>query len=323
MVQAQAAAQQSDHSSEDEDIELGGDDFYRCRFYREMVPQADSIVKVETIEIKELGANVRLLEYGGIEGFIQLSQVSTRRVRSVQKYLKIGRREMMEVLRVDNMKMYIDLSKKSLLDEQKEEAEKRWKKSKKVHEIMFEVAMKLKTPIESLYEAWGWDLYEKCGFEHALDAMRVAMQEPEIVFTKIDISDEHKEKLLATLHRKMTVNPFKIRVDFSLTCTNYDGVEAIREALLTAKHEVNDENWNLEFKMIAPPHYKCEVISLNRGAGEQKLKQALAVIKRVIKANGGQFKQESGPQVIGSNSTETDVDEIMAQAAIQRDETGS
>ena len=323
MVQAQAAAQQSDHSSEDEDIELRGDDFYRCRFYREMVPQADSIVKVETIEIKELGANVRLLEYGGIEGFIQLSQVSTRRVRSVQKYLKIGRREMMEVLRVDNMKMYIDLSKKSLLDEQKEEAEKRWKKSKKVHEIMFEVAMKLKTPIESLYEAWGWDLYEKCGFEHALDAMCVAMQEPEIVFTKIDISDEHKEKLLATLHRKMTVNPFKIRVDFSLTCTNYDGVEAIREALLTAKHEVNDENWNLEFKMIAPPHYKCEVISLNRGAGEQKLKQALAVIKRVIKANGGQFKQESGPQVIGSNSTETDVDEIMAQAAIQRDETGS
>ena len=288
-----------------------------------MVPQADSIVKVETIEIKELGANVRLLEYGGIEGFIQLSQVSTRRVRSVQKYLKIGRREMMEVLRVDDMKMYIDLSKKSLLDEQKEEAEKRWKKSKKVHEIMFEVAMKLKTPIESLYEAWGWDLYEKCGFEHALDAMRVAMQEPEIVFTKIDISDEHKEKLLATLHRKLTVNPFKIRVDFSLTCTNYDGVEAIREALLTAKHEVNDENWNLEFKMIAPPHYKCEVISLNRGAGEQKLKQALAVIKRVIKANGGQFKQESGPQVIGSNSTETDVDEIMAQAAIQRDETGS
>ena len=40
---------------------------------------------------------------------------------------------------------------------------------------MFEVAMKLKVPTEQLYEAWGWDLYERCGFEHALDAMRVAM----------------------------------------------------------------------------------------------------------------------------------------------------
>ena len=58
-------------------------------------------MKVETIDVKDLGATVRLLEYGGIQGFIQMSQVSTRRVRSVQKHLKIGRREMMEVFRVD------------------------------------------------------------------------------------------------------------------------------------------------------------------------------------------------------------------------------
>ena len=74
------------------------------------MPEKDSVTKVEIFEIKDLGANVRLLEYGGIEGFIQLNQVSTRRVRSVLKFLKIGRREMMEVLRVDEEKMYIDLS---------------------------------------------------------------------------------------------------------------------------------------------------------------------------------------------------------------------
>ena len=147
-------------------------------------------------------------------------------------------------------------------------------------------------------------------------------REPELIFSQIEISDLHKEKLLATLHRKLTVNPVKIRVDFSLTCTNYDGVEAIREALLTAKHEINDENWNLEFKMIAPPHYKCEVITHFKSAGEQKLKEALAVIKKVIKANGGAFKQESGPQVIGTNSNETDVAELMALASRERDEEG-
>ena len=84
-------------------------------------------------------------------------------------------------------------------------------------------------------------------------------------------------------------------MDFSLTCTVYDGVEAIKEALLTAKHEINDDTWKLEFKMISPPHYKCEVVTHNRNEGEQKLKQALAIIKRVIKANKGTFKQESDP----------------------------
>jgi len=93
-----------------------------------------------------------------------------------------------------------------------------------------------------------------------------------LIFSKININDEHKEMLLATLRRKLTLNPLKIRVDFCLTCTNYNGVEAIREALLTAKHEVNDETWNIEFKMIAPPHYKCEVITHNRIEGEAKLK---------------------------------------------------
>jgi translation initiation factor 2 subunit 1 len=114
------------------------------------------------------------------------------------------------------------------------------------------------------------------------------------------------------------MHPFKIRVDFSLTCTGYDGVEAIREALLTAKHEVNDETWQLEFKMIAPPHYKCEVITHNRNEGEEKLKQALLVIKRIMKERGGTFRQESGPQVIGTNSNETDVAELMALAARER-----
>ena len=41
---------------------------------------------------------------------------------------------------------------------------------------MFEVALKLKIEnVEELYEAWGWDMYEKCGFDHAFDAMRVAL----------------------------------------------------------------------------------------------------------------------------------------------------
>ena len=132
--------------------------------------------------------------------------------------------------------------------------------------------------------------------------------------------DDHKEALLACLSRKLTVNPFKIRVDFSLTCTVYDGVEAIKEALLTAKHEINDDTWKLEFKMISPPHYKCEVITHNRNEGEAKLKQALAIIKRVIKHNKGTFKQESDPQVIGTNSDATDVDVLMANAATQRDD---
>jgi translation initiation factor 2 alpha subunit (eIF-2alpha) len=42
--------------------------------------------------------------------------------------------------------------------------------------------------------------------------------------------------------------------------------------------------------MIAPPNYKCEVITHNKVEGENKLKEALSIIKSVMKKKGGHFK---------------------------------
>ena len=126
-------------------------------------------------DIKDLGAYVELLEYDNIEGFIMLSQLTNKCVKSVYEILKIRKQEMMEVLRVDEDKMCIDLTKKNVKPELRDAAVKRFKKAKKVHAIMRLVAVKLQTPTEELYEQFGWDLYEKCGFDHAYDAFRVAM----------------------------------------------------------------------------------------------------------------------------------------------------
>ena len=66
--------------------------------------------------------------------------------------------------------------------------------------------------------------------------------------------------------------------------------------------------------MIAPPHYKCEVVTHNRSEGEKKLLQALDVIKRVIRKNGGTFAQEKdkkSPYVIGANADEQGVEELL------------
>lgn len=165
-------------SSDDED-KLGEDykssPLVKCRFYRNKVPRKDDIVAVITKDIKDLGAYVELLEYDNIEGFIMLSQVTNKRVKSVYKFLKIGKQEMMEVLRVDKEKMCIDLTKKSIKPELQDAAIKRFKKAKQVHAIMKQAAIKLQTHVKVLYKQFGWDLYDKCGYEHAYDAFRVAL----------------------------------------------------------------------------------------------------------------------------------------------------
>lgn len=51
-----------------------------------------------------MGAYVSLLEYGNIEGMIMLSELTRRRIRSINKLVKIGRSECVAVIRVDEEK---------------------------------------------------------------------------------------------------------------------------------------------------------------------------------------------------------------------------
>lgn len=147
-------------------------------------------------------------------------------------------------------------------------------------------------------------------------------REPDLVFSKVKISDEHKKALLDTINKKMASNPLKIRVDFALTCTTFEGVDVIKEALLTAKHQVNCDGWKVEFKMIAPPFYKCEVVTHRKAEGELKLKSALTIIKEVMQKRGGNFKQKSMPTIIGANKDEPDTADLLENMKNRREADG-
>ena len=51
-----------------------------------------------------MGAYVTLQEYGNIEGMIMLSELTRRRIRSINKLVRIGRSECVAVIRVDEEK---------------------------------------------------------------------------------------------------------------------------------------------------------------------------------------------------------------------------
>jgi translation initiation factor 2 alpha subunit (eIF-2alpha) len=69
---------------------------------------------------------------------------------------------------------YIDLSKRRVSPEDVAKCEEKFIKSKTVHSIMRHVADKLDTPLETLYQQFGWPLYKKYG--HAYEAFKLAIQ---------------------------------------------------------------------------------------------------------------------------------------------------
>lgn len=115
------------------------------RYYEQRYPEVDELVMVQVRQIAEMGAYVKLLEYDNIEGMILLSELSRRRIRSIQKLIRVGRNEVVVVLRVDKEKGYIDLSKRRVSPEDITKCEERYMKSKTVASIMRHVASKTPT----------------------------------------------------------------------------------------------------------------------------------------------------------------------------------
>ncbi|KAF7797444.1 hypothetical protein EIP86_008639 [Pleurotus ostreatoroseus] len=115
------------------------------RYYEQKYPEVDELVMVQVRQIAEMGAYVKLLEYDNIEGMILLSELSRRRIRSIQKLIRVGRNEVVVVLRVDKEKGYIDLSKRRVSPEDITKCEERYMKSKTVASIMRHVASKVPT----------------------------------------------------------------------------------------------------------------------------------------------------------------------------------
>lgn len=75
-----------------------------CRFYKEKYPEVEDVVMVNVLSIAEMGAYVYLLEYNNIEGMILLSELSRRRIRSINKLIRVGKTEPVVVIRVDKEK---------------------------------------------------------------------------------------------------------------------------------------------------------------------------------------------------------------------------
>ncbi|EMR10563.1 eukaryotic translation initiation factor 2 subunit alpha [Pneumocystis murina B123] len=281
-----------------------------CRFYENKYPDVDELVMVNVKQIQEMGAYVQLLEYNNIEGMILLSELSRRRIRSVQKLIRVGRNEVVVVLRVDKEKGYIDLSKRRVSPEDIIKCEDKFNKSKTVHSILRNVTEKHSIPLEELYMSIGWPLYRKYG--HAYDAFKFAIVDSNSVFEGLTPSNPQIiDDLITQITRRLTLQAVKIRADVEVSCFEYEGIDAVKRALKAAEAK-NSKDALIKVKLIAPPLYVIITSALDKKLGIQILEEALEEIEKSITASGGEFVVKMKPKDVN------EVDELELQALMQR-----
>jgi len=55
------------------------------------------------------------------------------------------------------------------------------------------------------------------------------------------VPEDIKQKLLAVITRRLNTQPMRIKADFELRCHEYEGIEAIKAALLAGEAKSRDK----------------------------------------------------------------------------------
>jgi len=278
-----------------------------CRMYEKKYPDVDELVVVNVKSIAEMGAYVSLLEYNNIEGMILLSELSRRRIRSISKLIRVGRQEVVVVLRVDKEKGYIDLSKRRVSPEEVVKCEEKYNKSKAVHSIMRHVSETMQRNLEELYVQIAWPLYTKFG--HAYDAFKIAITEPDSVFQDIAIPEDVKTCLVKNIQRRLTPQPVKVRADLEVTCFHYEGIDAIKSAL-KAGEALSSVDSSISIKLVAPPLYVMVGTFLDKDLGIATLTKAIEIIKEELSQRKGDVAVKTAPRSVNERD-ELELTSIM------------
>lgn len=86
--------------------------------YNKKFPVVDEVVITKIDNINELGINVSLIHYDNLKGYISYSEVSRKKKFNVNKILTVGKETHLIVINVDPDKGFIDLSKRTINDEE-------------------------------------------------------------------------------------------------------------------------------------------------------------------------------------------------------------
>ena len=151
---------------------------------------------------------------------ILLSELSRRRIRSINKLIRVGRTEPVVVIRVDKDKGYIDLSKRRVSPEDIERCTETFSKAKAVNSILRHVAQimgfKTSEQLEDVYRQTAWHFEAKTKKKgSSYDWFKQAVQDPTLL-DECNLDEQTKKVLLDQINIKLTQQAVKIRADIEV-----------------------------------------------------------------------------------------------------------
>jgi translation initiation factor 2 subunit 1 len=262
-----------------------------CYFYPTKLPEKDELVTIRIKSIDEISILCSLLEYNNVEGFLPLSELSRTRARTVIRQMRVGQIQVVQVIRVDKEKGYIDLSKKYITETERQSGQQKYLKGKTVHSISKLLAKTHNIPLEEVYTKWVWPLYDN--YTDPYDAFKILAAGEEDIYSDIETCSEIKQSLVKIINHRFAVKPVKIEAQIDVTAF-FGGISIIKQSLRAGLNA--RPKGDIKIELISSPTFRICITTIHETKGIEVLENVINVIRDEICKSGGNLvvKKKAG-----------------------------
>jgi len=147
----------------------------------------------------------------------------------------------------------------------------------------------------------------------------ISLNDPDRVFSTIDIDDNTREKLTENITKRMKPVSYKVCSTFEISCYTFEGIDAVKKAL-EAREE--SKEFEVTIRLISSPLYEIATNTHQIQAGIDCLKVQLEQIETAIIESNGKFKLKAEPAAIGAQEEE-DIENMIRRLNEQNTDDSS
>ncbi|MCP8316501.1 MAG: translation initiation factor IF-2 subunit alpha [archaeon] len=252
------------------------------------LPEEGELVLATVRSITTHGAYVTLDEYEDMNGFLHISEISTGWVKSIERYVRLGQKIVLKVIRVSKQRKEIDLSLRQVTGEERREKLVETKKAEKADSVMKLVESKLNLN-EETGKKYRELLMEEFGALY--DAVEEVSRKGIKVLQKLNLPQDYASNLETIAKEKIIIPTVKVHGVIELKSDLPDGIDIIKSVLLEAEN-VRSGGAEIDIKYLGAPRYRIEVKAENYKIAEKALEISTQKVRESIKKKGGSFSFE-------------------------------
>lgn len=250
---------------------------------RQALPTESDLVICTISKVFAHGAFAKLDEYDDKEGFIHISEVASTWIKNIRDFVKPGQKSVAKVMNVNPAKGHIDLSLRRVAEAQKKNKTHEWKRIQKADKLLELVATEVGKTLDDAYTAVGFKLEDEfgeiySGFEEIAIAGESALE-------GLKIPEEWIKPLIKLAQENVAIPHVEITGYLDLRCYLPDGVDAIKESLVTPLAEVEDAE--IDVKYTKSPRFSVIVRASDYKTAEEALKGYANKAIAIITSKGG------------------------------------